>query len=47
MQISHSPHITSIYILYKANFARHSTAAAGKDRICIDLHTDESNVFIS
>lgn len=46
MQISLSPHNTSIYILYNATFATQSTAATGKDRICNDLHTDESNVFI-
>lgn len=48
MQISLSPNITSIYILYNATFATQSTAATGIDRICIHLHTvDESNVFIS
>lgn len=41
MQISLSPHITYIYILYNATFATLSTAATGKDRVCINLHTDE------
>lgn len=33
MQISFSPHITSIYILYKANFTTCSAPATGKDSI--------------
>lgn len=38
MQISFSPHITSIYILYKTNFVRCSAPATGKDRLIIQLH---------
>lgn len=33
MQISFSPHITSIYILYKANFTTCGARATGKGRL--------------
>lgn len=45
MQISFSPNITSIYILYKANFTSCSAPVTGCN-FCIDLRT-ESNVFVT
>lgn len=46
MQIPPHPMLTCIYILYKSNHTRHNAPAIGKDKICIDLHKGDSNVFI-
>ena len=40
------PHITSIYILYKASFSVYSARAETGSDLCIDAHTD-TKVFVS